>query len=223
MLPHFFRVHIADNHEGEIVGDVTRFVILRHLLLRKLVVDLQLADDRKPIGMPLIRRPKKEQGDHAIGVIHAHRELAPDDFLLFFVFVRREGGIHRSVAQRLQRGANAIFRHVDPKNRPIKRGIGVDVTPDVLDALRNLIRRLRFGSFEQHVFQNVGQARAEMLVLIDASGRAPRLHARYRRAVVFLHDDGQPVWQNPFLRRARRKRNQGWRFRWRSLQIDHGK
>src|SRR5882724_10064341 len=63
--------------------------------------------------------------------------------------------------------ANAIFRHVDPKNRPIKRGIGVDVTPDVLDALRNLIRRLRFRSFEQHVFQNVGQPRAEMLVLID--------------------------------------------------------
>ena len=72
------------------------------------------------------------------------------------VFLRRQGGIHHSVAQHLQRGADAIFRHVDPKNRPIKRGVGVDVTPDVLDALRNLIRRLRFRSFEQHVLQNVG-------------------------------------------------------------------
>jgi hypothetical protein len=93
---------------------------------------------------------------HAIGIIHAHGELAPDDFLLFFVFLRREGGIHHSVAQRLQRPGNPIFRHVDPKNRAIERGIGVDVTSDVLDALRNLIRRLRFRSFEQHVFQNVG-------------------------------------------------------------------
>jgi hypothetical protein len=209
LLPHFFRVHIANNHEGEIIGDVTRFVILHHLLLRKLVVDLQLADDRKPVRMPLIRRPKKEQANHAIGVIHAHGELAPDDFLLFVVFVRRQGGIHHSVAQHLQRGANAIFRHVDPKNRPIERSVGVDVTPDVLDTLSNLIRRLCFRSLEQHMFQNVGQPRAEMLVLIDASSGAPRLHARYRRAVVFLHDDGQPVWQNPFLRRARRKRNQG--------------
>ncbi len=173
--------------------------------------------------MPLIRRPKKEKANHAIGVIHAHRELAPDDFLLFFVFLRREGGIHHSVAQHRQRGANAIFRHVDPKNRPIKRGIGVDITPDILDALRNLIRRLRFRSFEQHVFQNVGQPRAEVLVLFDASSSAPRLHTRHRRAVIFLYDDGQPVWQNPFLRGARRKRNHGRRFRWRSIQIDHGK
>ena len=92
-----------------------------------------------------------------------------------------------------------------------------------LDALRDLIRRLRFCSFEQHVFQNVGQPCTEMLVFIDASGRAPRLHARHRRAVIFLHDDGQAVWQNPFLRRARRKRNHCRGFRWRSLQIDHGK
>jgi len=108
--------------------------------------------------------------------------------------------------------ANPIFRHVDPKNRPIKRGISIDVTPYVLDALRNLIGRLRFRSFEQHVLQNVGQSRAEMLVLFDASSGAPRLHTRHRRAAIFLHDDCQPVWQNPFLRRARRKRNWGPRI-----------
>ena len=212
LLPHLFCIDIADNHEGEIVRHVTRFVILHHLLLRKLVVDLQLADDRKPVGMPLIRRPKKQQARHAIGIVHAHRELAPDDFLLFLVFLRRQSGIHHSVAQPLQRDADPIFRHVDPKNRPIKRGIGVDVTPDVLDALRNLIGRLRFCSFEEHVLENVGQPRAKMLVFIDASGGAPRLHARHRRAVVLLHDHGEAVWQNPFLRRARRKRNQGRRI-----------
>ena len=220
---HFFRVHIADNHEREIVRHISRFVILHYLFLRQLVVNLHLADDRKPVGMSLIRRPKKEQTSHAIWIIHTHCKLAPDDFLLFVVFLRRQCGIHHSVAQHLQSRASAIFRHVDPKNRAIKRGICIDITPDVLNALRNLIGRPRFRSFKQHVFQNVGQTRAEVLILIDATGRAPRLHARDRRAVVFLHDDRQPVWQIPFFGRAQRKRNQGRWFRWRSLQIDHGK
>ena len=189
MLPHFFRVHIANNHEGEIVGDVTRFVILHHLLLRKLIVDLQLADDRKPVRMPLIRRPKKEQANHAIGVIHAHRELAPDDFLLFFVFVRRQGGIHHRIAQNLEGRADAIFRHVNPEDRAIEGGIGIYITANVLNTLGNLIGRSRFRPFEQHVLENVGQSRAEVLVLIDASSGAPRLHTGYRRAVIFLHDD----------------------------------
>ena len=106
--------------------------------------------------MPLIRRPKKQEASHAIGIVHAHGELAPDDFLLFVVFLRRQGGIHHSIAQHPQRGGNAIFRHVDPKNRPIERSVGIDVTTDILDALRNLIGRLRLRPFEQHVLENVG-------------------------------------------------------------------
>ena len=213
LLPHFFRVHIADNDEDEIVRYVTGLIILHHLLLRKLVINLQLADDWKPVGMPLICRPKKQQASHAIGIIHAHRELAPDDFLLFVVFVRRKAGIHHRIAQHLQGRANTVFRHIDPKNCPIERSVGIDVTPDVLDALRNLICRSRVGSLKEHVLENVGQPRAKVLVFIDASSRAPRLHARHRRAVIFLHYDGQPVWQNPFLRRAQRKRDQSRRFR----------
>src|SRR5438067_1868060 len=54
LLPHFFRVHIADNDEDEIVRYVTGLIILHHLLLRKLVINLQLADDWKPVGMALL-------------------------------------------------------------------------------------------------------------------------------------------------------------------------
>ena len=46
-------------------------------------------------------------------------------------------------------------------------------------------------------------------IFIDAAGRAPGLHARHRRAAIFLHDDREAVGQDPFLRGARRKRDGG--------------
>jgi hypothetical protein len=51
----FFCIDIADYDEGEIIRDVTRFVILHYLLLAELVVDFDVADHREAIGMNLIR------------------------------------------------------------------------------------------------------------------------------------------------------------------------
>jgi hypothetical protein len=62
---------------------------LHHRLLGELIVHFDLDDDRKTIGMPLISGRKKKQSSHAIGIIHAHGEFAPDHFLLFLIFCRR--------------------------------------------------------------------------------------------------------------------------------------
>src|ERR1051325_3685264 len=59
LLPHLFSIHVANNDEGEIIRHVPGFVILHHLFLRKLVVNLQFAYDRKPVRVPLIRRRKE--------------------------------------------------------------------------------------------------------------------------------------------------------------------
>jgi putative hemolysin len=50
------RFHVPDDDEGEIVRDVTRFVILHHLLLGELIVNFHLADYRQPVGMFLVSR-----------------------------------------------------------------------------------------------------------------------------------------------------------------------
>ena len=55
----------------------------------------------------------------------------------------------------------------------------------------------------------MGQPRAKVLVLVDASRGAPGLHTCHGRAVILLDDDRQAIWQNPFLRRARRKSDDG--------------
>ena len=156
LLLHLFSIDVADNNEGEIIRHVPGLVILHHLLLRKLVVNLQFADDRKPVRVPLISRCKKQQAGHAIGIVHAHREFAPDDLLFFFVLVWWEVGIHHRVGQNLERCTDAIFWDVDPKNRSVERSVGVDVSANVLNALCNLIGRPRFGPLEKHVLENVG-------------------------------------------------------------------
>ncbi len=66
---------------------------------------------------------------------------------------------------------------------------------------------------EEHVLEDMGQSGAQVLVLVDAAGRAPCLYARHWRAMIFLNDDGEAVRQNPFLRCARRKRDSRRRFR----------
>ena len=221
LLSHFFSINISGHDESQIVRDVARFVILHHLLLGELIVDFDLADDREPIGMPLISGCKKKQPSHAIWIIHAHGKLAANDFLFFLIFLRRQSGIHHRIGQNVERGRDAIFRHVDPKNRAIKRSVRVDVTAHALNFLRDLIGRSGLCSLEEHVLENVGQARAEVLVFVDASRGAPSLHACHRRAAIFLNDDRQPVRQDPFLRRARRKVDDRQRFSRRSLQINH--
>ena len=55
LLVHSFCIDIADYDKGEIIRDVTRFVILHHLFLDELVVNFDVADDREAIGMHLIR------------------------------------------------------------------------------------------------------------------------------------------------------------------------
>ena len=60
LLPHFFRIHISNDDEREIVRNVARLVILHYLLLGELVIDFELADDWESIGMPLISGGKKK-------------------------------------------------------------------------------------------------------------------------------------------------------------------
>ena len=223
LLVHFFAIDISHHDEGEIVRHVTRFVILHHLLLRELIVNFYLADHREPIGMALIRGREEEQARLTIRVVKAHCELAANDLLLFCVFFRRESRIHHRVGQNRERGLDSILRHVDPKNCPIERSVGVDVTAHVLDFLRDRVARLRFGSLKQHVFEDVRETGAQFLVLVNAAGAAPRLHACHRRASVFLDDQRQAVGQDPFLRRTRRKSDDGGVTHSGSFQVHHAK
>ena len=93
--------------------------------------------------MPLISGGEKQLARHPIGIVKAHGEFAPDHFLFLDVLLRRQRGVHHRVGQDVERGGHAGFRDVDPVNRPIEGSVGVDVTADILDALRDRVGRLR--------------------------------------------------------------------------------
>ena len=103
------RIDVADDDEREIVRHVARLVILQHVLLRELVEDLNLADHRKAIGMPLIGGFEQELPHHPIGIVIEHGELSPDDFLFLAVFLRRKGGVHHRVGQNIERARDPFL------------------------------------------------------------------------------------------------------------------
>src|SRR6202022_5034716 len=100
----------------------------------------------------------------------------PDHFLLFQILVRRQRRIHHRVGQNAERSGHALFWYVDPKDRAIEGGVGVDVTADILDFLRDGIARLRFCALEEHMLENVREPCAKSLVFFDAAGRTPGLY-----------------------------------------------
>ena len=203
------RVNVADDDEGEIVRHVTRAVILEHVVARELIENIEQADNRQPVRMTLIGGSEEELSRHSVRIVHAHGELAPDHFLFLGVFFRGQGRVHHRIGEDIERNRDAVLRDVDPIDGAIERRVGIDVTAHVLDLLRDRICRVGFRSLEEHVLEDVRQARAEMRVFIHAAGAAPGLDTRHRRAPVFLDDDRQAVRQDAFLRRARRERDPG--------------
>ena len=49
---------------------------------------------------------------------------------------------------------------------------------------------------EEHVFEQVGDAGAEQVTLVNAARSHPRLDAHHRRAAVRLHEQSQPIRQH---------------------------
>ena len=102
-------IDITDHDKGKIIRHITRPVIFHYVLLRELIEDLNLADDRQAVGMPLVGRPKHEFAHHPIGIVIAHRELTPNHLLLLAVFFRRQSGVHHRVRQSIERDRDTFL------------------------------------------------------------------------------------------------------------------
>ena len=122
--------------------------------------------------------------------------------------------VHHRIGKQFERDRHAFGRNIDPINRAIERRIGVDIAAGVLDALGKLARRPRRRSLEKHVLEHVRQPRAEVASSWMLPVSTHDLHARDRRAMVFLHDDAESVRQRPFAHRDRREIKTGTRLRW---------
>ncbi len=106
-----------------------------------------------------------------------------------------KAGVLHDVAKNVDGDGGAGVGNVDMINGAVKGGVGVHVAARRLDFLVDAAAGAGGGAFEEHVFQNVGQAGAQPFALRNAAGVAPGLRRNDRRAVVFAHNDDQAVFQ----------------------------
>ena len=95
-------------------------IVPHDIFMSELVKNLQVADNGKSVGMPLIGIGKKKMANHSIGIVKTHRKLAADNLLLLNVFVRRQGRIHHRITQNFHRSRHPGLWHIDPVNGPIE-------------------------------------------------------------------------------------------------------
>ncbi len=191
------RIDIADDDDEEVIRDVAELVILHHVVALELVVNLDVADDGDAVWVNLEGGGHELEAGHAVGVIVAHGELAAYDLLLLRVLRGGERGIHHRIREEIEGGGDALRGDIDPEDRAIIRGVGIDVAALVLNLECELAAAARGGAFEEHVLEDVREAGAEVLVLIDAAGLAPCLEAGDGSGVILLDDDGEAILEGP--------------------------
>ncbi len=174
---HGIGIDIADHDEEHIVRHVTALVVGHHFIALQAVEDVEIADDRMPAGMFAESGGEERLAAHAIRVVHAHGEFAADDLLFLGVFLHGQGGIHHRIGQQIERDRHAFGRDIDPVNRPLEGGVGIDVAAGILDALGKGAGAAGRRPLEQHVLEEMRQPGAEMRILMDAAGFDPGLHA----------------------------------------------
>jgi hypothetical protein len=113
----------------------------------------------------------------------------------------------KGVRQQLQTYRHAFGRNINPVDRPIKRGVRVDVPAFILNRLGKGARAALFRAFEKHVLEQMREARTEPAVLMNAAGLHPRLETRHRRAEIFVNDQRQSVRQGQNFSVVRRQCN----------------
>ena len=110
--------------------------------------------------------------------------------------LNEEHTVPRVIAEDIERCVPMLGRQRDVKHRAILGGVGVDLAAEVAGFPHDVARRARRRALENHVFDEVREAAAEELLLVDRAGADPDLHRRHRRAVVLLDQQDHAVIQH---------------------------
>ena len=203
LVPDLRGIHIADNDEAEVIRDVTALVVVEHVLPGKLVVDIEMADDRLLEGAGVEGGAEEQQRGGAVGVVVAHGKLPADHLLLFVVFLLGKRGVHHGIGQNVDGLGGPLRGDVDPVDGTVVRGVGVDIAALILHLAGDDSGSPGSRPLEEHVLKDVGESRAEPFPLMDGAGVAPGLDAGNRSAAVLLDNQGQTVGVSEDLGLAR--------------------
>ena len=190
------RIHVSRHNKEHVLRRVTRAVIGDEILAGQTVENLEVSDDRMPVGTGGEGRGEHQLGAHAVRVVEAHGEFAADHFLFLDEFFGGQSGVERGIGEKLHRRACAVGRDINPINRAVERRVGVDIAAGFLHGAGDFVRAALLRALEDHVLEQVGQSGAEPLSLVDAAALHPDLHTGHRRGMVGLDQHGEAVGQH---------------------------
>ena len=190
------RVDVAGHNEEHVLRGVAAPVVGEEVVAGQAVEELEMPDDRVPVGAGAEGGREHEFGAHAVRVVEAHGELAADHLLFLGEFAVRQGGVERGVGQKFDRGGRAVGRHVDPVDRAVEGGVGIDVAPGLLHGARDFVGTAFFRALENHVLEQMRESRAEPLAFMNAAALHPDLHAGHRCGVIGLDQHGETVGEH---------------------------
>jgi len=139
------------------------------------------------------RRRKQGFAETLIGVVMRHRDLAQNHVALAGDLVGGQCRVQRSVGEQVDRDGDMLRGQVDVVDRAVESRVGVDVAAMRLDRRTDLATGASLRALEQHVFEKVRKARAEVRVFMQAAGLHPYLHRGERGRTVRLHDQREAV------------------------------
>ena len=165
---------------------------------------------RRVSGVP------EQQRRHAVGIVAVHRQLAQDDLLLFLVFVLGQRRVHDRVGHHINgrieaagaAGMAAVHGNIHLKHCSFEAGEGVHVAALVGDLSRDAADAAFLGALEQHVLEDVREARAHLRAFVNAAGFHPHLDTGHRRAVVLAQQHHHSIVEHGAAHRSAAERAQ---------------
>ena len=175
MSDHVRLFYVAGDDVKDVVRHVFLKVISQNVVRLEFVEDVWVTDDGEAIGAFGVGGLEKTPAGTAAGIVGVHVHLADDDLLLLLQLLTRQRSVLHHVAKHIDGDLRAGVRHVNVKNRAVERSERVHVAAGLLDFLVDAASGPGGGAFEEHVFEDVGEAGAQPLAFVDAPGHAPGL------------------------------------------------
>ena len=116
----FLQLHIANDHEKDIIGNVFFAVVTVNVIRLEFIEDIRITDDSEAIGTARVSGLEQAAAGTAARIILSHVHFATDDIEFLREFLRRQRRILHDVAEDVDGHPRACVRHVNPINRPVE-------------------------------------------------------------------------------------------------------
>ena len=194
-FPRFVRIEIPGNHRETTVRRVAGAVVADQILVADRIEQMPVPDDRMAARIEGVHRGEKQPRGDVVRIIEAHVDFPADDVLFLLELGLRQCRIENQPGEGLEENRQRGGRPVDVIDGAVEAGVGVPVAARRLHGVCEGVPVVVAGALEDHVLEEMRDARAEVLVLVHAAGGHPDLRADDRGRRVGIEDQGEAVRQ----------------------------